>query len=72
MEGTMDEVCEVCRYWDGVWEDIGSGLCRRHAPVHMTYKGVSIAKFPSTSCDEWCGDWEGRRKTDILSDRSGV
>ena len=45
--------CANCKYFEQ--RGMGAGLCRRHAPIHITL-GDGEAIWPETSADDWCGD----------------
>lgn len=34
-------------------------ICRRHAPIHISFEGVSRLEWPWVEAEDWCGDWEG-------------
>ncbi len=62
--------CGDCRFWQAnAYKKDGDGWCRRHAPtaVHFAQietedetRGDSGAVWPTTGCDEWCGEFQPR------------
>lgn len=51
-ETPAGEECAGCRYW----RDHGNiGDCRRTPPVQGD--AVTVALFPRTNRDSWCGEW---------------
>jgi hypothetical protein len=63
-----DQRCATCDYWQRQGEGVSSkGLCRRKAPVPFgsgyVVAGaqgrpdlISVAVWPKTAPDDWCGD----------------
>ena len=53
--------CGKCQYWEAKAE---AGECRRHAPQTVVLDlddGVKFeSRFPTTSSDDWCGDFEAK------------
>ncbi|MFC7338340.1 hypothetical protein ACFQY0_14195 [Haloferula chungangensis] len=57
---TITKACAECIHWNsGV---SGDGECRRHAPQLISFEvddDVKVeSRFPTTSQDDWCGDFE--------------
>lgn len=59
---TQCQLCSVCRFWadtgrivacaDG--EQRRQGRCRAHPPRYR------VPKWPETTSDDWCGEFEGK------------
>jgi hypothetical protein len=52
--------CETCPFWDGP-DEVGLGICRKHAPTPSTTrtepeKSFRFPVWPLTVEDEWCGE----------------
>jgi hypothetical protein len=57
--------CETCPFWDGP-DEVGTGICRRHAPTPAKRsteqdkseqdKSERFPVWPRTVEDEWCGE----------------
>ena len=58
---TTTKNCAACSHWKASDE---KGECRRHAPQTIVFEvnnEVSVeSRFPSTSAQDWCGDFEGK------------
>ena len=63
METTQNTTknCAACSHWKTSSE---GGECRRHAPQTIVFEidqRVSVeSRFPVTSANDWCGDFEGK------------
>ncbi len=53
----MDEKCEDCRFWNRT--NTSHGECRWRPPPLPT-KGSATDRWPTTTADEWCGQWTAR------------
>lgn len=66
MSKDTDPVCLFCRFWHSRKHD-DLGWCRRYAPrpVALDVETESFtreASFPVTSQDDWCEEFEKRKK----------
>lgn len=57
---TKTKACQACAHWNALGGSTGE--CRRHAPQMIAFEvddEVKFeSKFPATSADDWCGDFE--------------
>jgi hypothetical protein len=59
-DGARD-ACARCRYWRRLEANPSQGECRRRAPRPVTDGGVhSVATWPVTDPDDWCGEFRDR------------
>jgi proteasome lid subunit RPN8/RPN11 len=60
--------CRTCRYFEHFVESM-IGQCRRHPPTVLyatrvnPFDSGSVAYWPVTSVDTWCGEYEERDPT---------
>jgi hypothetical protein len=50
----IERSCLKCEFWDQDKTNILQGPCRRYAPRPYGQDNT----WPSTSCDEWCGEFD--------------
>lgn len=54
------ERCETCYYWDCDLPQVdGRTGCKRYPPMLPIEHGW-FNEWPSTTCNEWCGEWRAR------------
>ena len=51
-----DVSCVSCAFYQNDAE--GDGYCRRHSPLPSPKEEIS--RWPVTTADDWCGDYEAR------------
>ena len=64
-----EKKCGTCRFWQK-WvyrsnPERDSGDCRIRAPVVIGVGSDFRSDWPSTSNDEWCGEWEDADQTQV-------
>ena len=59
------ETCNSCKFWK-LLEAERFGECRRHSP-RPSGQGIE-AKWPGTTLDDWCGDYQPKPNEDAAQD----